>query len=222
MTVSVRCLAASWDEAQRFEQPLLLDTMIPTSALPALDGVVLQSGSEERARSLLQRGAARVLIGDAALADRTLIARLAGEFGGARVGLFVRARRRPNRWSFDTTSNADFKIVAPSVCEPVWDVLRADGSASGFGAGRWIDAMAACGAATALVQVDIDDDADLNIAAGVVERLGEHACFTPATQATPALYDWMRYAGVRSIALAPRLYARRQSLLQPPEVQTPA
>ena len=216
MTPSVHCLAPSYDEAQRFERSLVCDSAIPAAALSGLEAVVLQRQTAERARGLLARGARRVLLGDAALIDPDLVGRLAREYAPERVGLYIAARRKPNRWSFDTTSNADFKTVTPSVCEPAWGVLRSDGTATELNAYHWAAAMVRAGATSALVQVDLADDDDLNICAGFVELLGERVCFAPATQTAPALYDWVAFGQARSIALPPLVYARRKALLTPP------
>jgi hypothetical protein len=76
--------------------------------------------------------------------------------------------------------------------------------------------MEAMGLRSALVAVDIDDDADLNLCAGLVELMGERVCFAPVTQTAPALHEWVRFGQARSIALPPLVYARRRALLAPP------
>lgn len=216
------CLAASVDDAGRFGRPLVFGSSIPAASIDRLAGVVLPHQPESRAQVLLERGAPCVFVGDAALADRGLVGRLAGRYGGERVGVFVPARRMANQWSFETTSNADFKVVAPSCCEAAWEVLRADGSGSGLSAQRWVDAMVGAGARSALVQVDIEDDTDLNLCAGLVETLGERVCLTPARQTAPALDDWIRFGQARWIALAPPLYLRRRALLAPRDAEEAA
>ena len=69
-------------------------------------------------------------------------------------------------WSFDTVSNADFRVVTPSLCEPGWEIVRADGSATGIRVDWWLGEMKKRGIATVLVQVDVLDDTDLNLCAG--------------------------------------------------------
>jgi hypothetical protein len=219
MTPLISCLSDNVDEVERFERPLVFGSAIAPSAIGRLGGVVLPHQPASRAEVLLERGAARVFVGEAALADRGLVARLATRYGGERVGVYVAASRMANQWSFETTSNADFKVVTPSCCEPAWDVLRADGSGTGLSVQRWVAAMVEAGARSALVQVDIEDDTDLNLCAGLVETLGEHVCLTPARQKEPVLDDWVRYGQARWIALAPPLYLRRRALMVPRSAQ---
>lgn len=222
MTPHLCCLAADLNDAREFDAALVFDSAVPAAAHPRLAGVVLAKGSETRAVTLLEQGANRVYVGDAALLDGGVITRLSQRFGGARVGVYVSARRLANHWSFETVSNADFKVVTPSTCEPAWEVLRSDGSASAARAHRWIDQMVQRGAQSALLQVDIRDDADLNLCAGLVESLGERVCFAPATDNEPRLYDWVRYGQARRIALPPSLFRRREALLMPDDAQEPA
>ena len=175
--------------------------------------MILRHGDEARAAALLEAGAPRVLLGEAVLSDAELPLRLAARFGPERVGLFVPARRMAVSWSFDTVSNADFRVVTPSLCQPGWEILRADGSASGIRVGWWLGEMKKRGISTVLVQVDILDDTDLNLCAGLVEDLGEGLWITPGGQADPALTDWVRYGKATRIALPPALFERRAVLL---------
>lgn len=216
MNLALHCLASTLDEARRFDGAWVCDSALAPAALPGLAAIWMPRQPAARARALLQRGARRVLLGDAALDDRDAVLGLASEFGADRVGLYVRARRQPNRWSFETSSNADFKTVTPSVCEPTWVVLRDDGTPTALSTHRWLASMQRAGIRSALVQVDIADDDDLNLCAGLVEMLGEQACFAPATQTAPALHEWVQHARVRSMALPPLVYARRRALLRPP------
>lgn len=214
MNVRLHCLAADPDDAAGIDAPLLFDSPALPVSLAALAGVVVARGDEARITALLERGAARVFVGDAALADPAVITRLQ-RFGPGRVGLYARARRMANDWSFDTTSNADFRIVAPSLCEPAWELLRSDGSVGATHAHHWIDRATQRGARLVLLQVDIRDDADLNLCAGLVERLGGAMCFMPADDHDPPLDEWVRFGQVRHIALPPELYRRRDALLAP-------
>ncbi|MBS0473990.1 MAG: hypothetical protein JSR28_02425 [Proteobacteria bacterium] len=175
--------------------------------------IILPAGGEARASELLTAGATRVLLGEAALRDSELIPRLVARFGAERIGVFVPARRMEVTWSFDTVSNADFRVVTPSLCEAGWEILRADGSASGIRADWWLGEMKKRGASLALVQVDIGDDTDLNLCAGLVEDLGDRLWLAPRRQADPALADWVAYGKAAQIALSPGLFARRAELL---------
>ena len=197
MTPEVRCLSSTGDElvagAFVFDAPDL------DPALAA--GIVLPCEGEQRADALLAAGAACVLVGEAALLDSTLVERLAARHGAARIGVYVPARRLEAQWSFDTTSNADFKVVTPSVCEPTWEVLRADGGGTGALAGWWIGEMIKRGASLALVRADIRDDADLNICAGLVEDCGERLWLGPLSDPAPRLDEWIAYGQLRQIVL---------------------
>lgn len=174
---------------------------------------ILRHGDEARAAALLEAGAPQVLLGEAVLSDADLPLRLAARFGPDRVGLFVPARRMAVSWSFDTVSNADFRVVTPSLCEPGWEILRADGSATGIRVDWWLGEMKKRGIATVLVQVDILDDTDLNLCAGLVEDQGEGLWIAPGGQGEPALIDWVRYGKITRIALPPALFERRAVLL---------
>ena len=214
MNVHLHCLAADENQAAGFGAPLVFDSPALPASLGGWAGVVAVRGDEARIAALLERGAARVFIGDAALADPAVIERLQ-RFGAARLGLYMRARRMANQWSFDATSNADFRIVVPSVCEPAWELLRSDGAVGATHAHQWIERTMQRGARLVLMQVDISDDADLNLCAGLAERLGDTVCFAPADDPAPRLDEWVRYGRVRHIALSPALYRRREALLTP-------
>lgn len=212
MNPQLCCLAPTPDETEGSEAPLVFDAPGLEAQLAGLAGVVLATGSEARAAALLEAGAARVYLGEAALLDSGAVERLVGRFGGERLGVYVPARRMAVNWSFETVSNADFKVVAPSLCEPAWEILRADGAGSGTLAGWWIGEMALRGVHSVLVQADIGDD-ELNLCAELVEKLGERVCFAPAQGSRPALADWVAYGQVKSIALPPALYRERETLL---------
>jgi len=212
--LQLHCLTHDPTEAAGIEAPLLFDSPALPAALAGLAGVVVAHGDEARVAALLERGAARVFVGDAALADPAVIARLQA-FGAARLGVYARARRMVNQWSFDTHSNADFRVVAPSVCEPAWELLRSDATVAVAHAHHWIEQMVRRGARMVLLQADIRDDADLNLCAGLVERFGDAVCFAPASDDKPPLDEWVRYGQVRRIALPPALYQRRDALLAP-------
>jgi hypothetical protein len=181
--------------------------------LAPLAGVVLPAEGEARAAALLDTGAVRVFVGDAALRDAGVVERLVSRFGGERIGVYVPARRMEVGWSFETVSNADFRVVTPSVCEPCWEILRADGSRSGTRVHWWLGEMIKRGVSATLVRVDIRDDADLNVCAGLVEDFGERLWLGPLADPAPALADWVAYGKLARIVLPPALYARREQLL---------
>ncbi len=189
----------------------------------AVQGIVLPAADEGRARHWLEAGARRVFLGEAALADGELVGRLAAEYGGDRIGVYVPATRMEVSWSLDTVSNADFSVVTPSVCEPAWEILRADGGRTGTFAGWWIRAMFERGAAEAILRVDIRDDADLNICAGLTEDLGDRLWFAPWDAADNDFMEWTTWGKVQRIAVEPAdLDADpRLRLLAEPAVATP-
>lgn len=171
-----------------------------------IEGVVLRRGGPEQARGLLADGAPRVYLGEAALLDGSIVGKLAAEFGGERIGVFIPAKRMQVSWSMDSDSNADFRVMTPSVCEPCWEILRADGARSGTHAGWWLDAMFASGATSALLGVDVRDDADLNILADLTERWGQRLWLAPLEDATPDLGAWVGLGGALRLAVPEPIY----------------
>jgi len=176
-------------------------------------GVILASGDEQRAATLLAAGADCVFVGEAALIDSTAINRLVARYGGESVGIYAPLRRQTVSWSLETVSNADFKTITPSRCEPAWEVVKADGSSTGALAPWWLAAMRELGASRFLVQVDIRDDTDLNLCAGLVEDLGDALWIGPLADPAPGLADWVEYGQCRQLALPQALHAQRASLL---------
>lgn len=217
MSPQVHCLVADRADTAAFAAPLVFDTEQPLAAPATCTGVVAARADEARLAQLLEQGFARVFVGDAALADPEVISRLARRYGGGRLGVYARVRRMANQWSFDTVSNADFRIVAPSVCEPAWEVLRSSGEVGATHAHHWLERMARRGAHMVLLHTDLHDDADLNLCAGLVELFGDAVCFAPADDENPRLDEWVRYGQVRRIALPPALYRRREALLAAPD-----
>lgn len=175
--------------------------------------VALGSESEEDACQLLLAGAQRVFLADAALRDSTVITRLVKRFGNSRIGLHVPVQRQAVSWSFETESNADFSVVTPSLCEPTWEVLKADGQSSGVRAIHWVEAMLQHGVSSVLLRADLQDDADLNLCAGLIEMAGDRLWVGPRTQTSFVLGDWIDFAHVTRVALPAALYARRHTLL---------
>lgn len=176
-------------------------------------GVILASGDEQRAATLLASGASCVFIGAAALGDSTVIERLVAAHGAERIGIYAPLRRQTVSWSFETVANADFKTITPSHCEPAWEVIQPDGAGTGTLAGWWLQAMRELGASRFLVRVDIRDDTDLNLCAGLVEDLGAALWIGPLADAAPPLADWVDYGQCRQIVLADAAYAQRDGLL---------
>ena len=176
-------------------------------------GILLPIGSEQRATTLLASGAACVFVGEAALDDSTVVDRLVAAHGTERIGIYAPVARQNISWSFETVSNADFKTVTPSHCEPAWEVLRADGTGTGTLAAWWLAAMRESGASCFLVRVDIDDDTDLNLCAGLVEKLGDGLWIGPLADPAPRLADWVNFGQCRQIVLAEASHAQAACLL---------
>lgn len=209
MTVRFCCLSDIFDPAH--DAQFLFDGPTVDACAASCAGIVLTNGSEARAEDLLAAGARQVLIGEAALLDSGSIERLVEKYGKERIGLYVPVRNLAVDWSFETVSNADFKVVTPSVCEPTWEVLRADGSGTGTHAEWWVGQMVERGARTVLLHADIEDDIDLNLCAGLVEKLGEQLWVAPRTNCTPPLADWIAFGQVRQLALPADLYQQREA-----------
>lgn len=171
-------------------------------------GVILSDGDEQRAATLIAAGADCVFVGEAALQDSTVVERLVAKHGKERIGIYAPLQRQTVSWSFETVSNADFKTVTPSHCEPAWEVLRADGSGTGTLAAWWLKAMRELGASHFLVRVDIHDDTDLNLCAGLVEDLGDALWIGPLLKPAPQLADWVDFGQCRQLALPAAIYAQ--------------
>lgn len=207
MTIRFCCLAESFDPSR--EAQFVFDDPTVEQCAGQCAAIVLAEGDEARAEALLEAGAPQVLIGEAALLDSGIIERLVARYGGERIGLYVPVGNLAVDWSFETVSNADFKVVTPSLCEPTWEVLRADGSSTGSHAEWWIGQMLERGAQTVLLRADIADDTDLNLCAGMVEKLGDQLWIAPLSTTAPPLADWIAFGQVRQLALPPALYQRR-------------
>lgn len=177
-------------------------------------GIILARGEEAEARAtaLLAADALLVLLGEAALTDSGVVARLASAHPG-KVGIYAPVGRQTVSWSFETLSNADFKTVTPSYCEPAWEVLKADGSPTGTLAGWWLNAMRTLGASHFLIAADVRDDTDLNILAGLVEDFGDSLWVGPRNDETTFLSDWVCHGQCRQLALSPSLFEQRATLL---------
>ncbi|PWB51979.1 MAG: hypothetical protein C3F18_08650 [Nitrosomonadales bacterium] len=163
--------------------------------------IVLRHAGGERACELVARGAERVLIGEAALLDSSLIETLVKALGAEKVGVWVPARRMEVNWSLDLYSNADFKCITPSHVKPAWEILKSDGSRSGTDAAWWLGQMLGRGASLALLGVDIADDTDLNLCAELEEQFGSQLWLTPLAVAEADLLPWIVFGLARNLVI---------------------
>lgn len=198
LTVRRLCKALPMDEG---EPVFLFDRNLFAADPRKIEGIVVPNGGKEHVRQLLLAGAPRVYVGEDALLHSTVVEQLAAEFGSGRIGLYVPVRRMQVSWSMDTVSNADFRVMTPSVCEPCWEILKADGSRTGTHVAWWIGEMFKLGASSALICVDMTDDADLNILAGMTERWGDHLWLAPLAEPAPDLAAWVDLGGARQLAV---------------------
>jgi hypothetical protein len=167
----------------------------------ACAGIVLADGGEQRAATLLNIGAPIVFLGESALKDSAIVGRLVVAHGGERIGIYAPVKRQTVSWSFETVSNADFRTVTPSHCEPAWEVLLADGTPTGTLVAWWLGALRDLGAMQYLVRTAILDDTDLNLCADLVERFGDALWLAPAGEGGVPLADWVQYGQARQLAL---------------------
>jgi len=165
--------------------------------------IVLPAGDEARARALLAAGAAGVLLGDAALLDSALPGRLAGQYGGERIGVRLPMRPMPVSWTLDSDSNADFRCITPSLGERQWEVLLSDGAGTGTQAGWWLQQMFAQGAGRALLSLQGMEEADFNLHAGLMEDFGPSLWLDARGLDTPTLAAWVAWGQARNLALPP-------------------
>lgn len=183
------------------EDDFVFDAPGVEAVADACAGIVLAQGDEQRATTLLNIGAPLVFLGEAALRDSNAVARLVAAHGGERIGVYAPVERQTVSWGFDTVSNADFRTVTPSHCEPAWEVLLADGSPTGTLVAWWLTALRDLGATQFLVRVDIHDDVDLNLCADLVERFSDTLWLEPVAGGEVPLADWIRYGQARRLAL---------------------
>lgn len=211
--LAVRRWVAYQQDMEVAEDDFIFDDTGVEAIASLCAGVILPAGDEQRAATLLASGAVCVLVGEAALRDSTVIDRLVAKHGAERIGIYAPVRRQTVSWSFETVSNADFKTITPSHCEPAWEVLQADSTGTGTLAGWWLKAMRELGVSRFVVRVDIVDDTDLNLCAGLVEELGGAMWIGPLADGMPNLADWVDYGQCRQIVLPEAVYAQRDSLL---------
>lgn len=192
-----------------------LDTgdVLAVADLAGAYAVVAPGNDEARVRELLGACPGRIYLGDVALLDADAVARLAAEFGSERIGVYLPARRIEVNWSLDTESNADFRVLTPSHCQPAFEVLWADGTRTGTLLTWWLQVMVEKGASSALLHLDLADDNDLNIAAGLVEDYGPRLWFSALSPERADFEQWVRWGQVRQLALASRTRAENPSLM---------
>lgn len=200
------CCLARADDALPPEPAFVFDAESLPADPATLLGVVLPTQGLRRAQELLERGVPQVLLGEAALLDGGMVEKLAGKFGAERVGIYVPTMRMQVNWAMDVTSNADFRIMRPSVCEPCWEVLRGDGARSGANAAWWVGEMQKRGATTVMVRTDIRDDWDLNLCAALVEQCGDRLWIGPLEDERPALAEWIEYSNAGHLVVPRALY----------------
>lgn len=220
MNVQFCCLARNISEVSP-ATPTFLHFSPRLLSVPSLvvnAQVVLAGEPVSTAVALLRAGARKVLLGEAALLDGTAVQQLVSAFGSGRVGLHAPVQRQAVNWTIETESNEDFSVITPSVCEPVWEVLKANGETSGVRAVTWVSTLIAQGASTVLLRADIEDDADLNLCAGMVEAAGEKLWVAPLAKSTPVstpvFADWIEFGQVARLALPTALYANRHALVK--------
>jgi hypothetical protein len=164
-------------------------------------GVVLEGGGLAQARARLAAGARQVLLADAALEDISLMRSALAEFGGERVGAWLPARRAAVSWTLDTRSNGDFKCMSPSNPQARWEVLTSDMHSTGTDVGRWVEQLVHAGVQTILISVDMQDDRDLDLCAGLVECFGARLWFSSLTAVDVDFGAWVEFAQVSRLVL---------------------
>lgn len=179
--------------------------------------VVLTTGDETRASELINRGAGRVLLGDAALRDGDLINRLVHAYGSERIGVWLPVRRMAVSWELDFESNEDFRCVTPSLGKPTWEILDDDGLGTGTDAAWWLDQMLSQGAAMALLAVDHCDDHDLNLCAELVEKHPDQVYLTPLEKPEADLAPWVTFGQAQHLVLPPKYDDQALLAIRQPE-----
>lgn len=163
--------------------------------------VVLEGGGLAQARVRLAAGARQVLLADAVLHDISLMRSALAEFGAGRVGAWLPVRRAAVSWALDTQSNGDFKCMAPSNPQARWDVLTSDMRHTGPEAGSWVEQLVRMGVGTILISVDMQDDRDLDLCAGLVERFAERLWFSTLDAPDADFAPWVEFGQVRRLVL---------------------
>ncbi len=187
--------------AGSLEQPqFMFDRGEPAAPLQNVS-LVLPSTDLSVMRARLAAGARQVLLADGTLRDMALIQSAVAEFGGTRVGAWLPLRRMEVCWALDSHSNGDFKCMVPSNPQARWEVLSVDRQRTGTEAGGWIDRLARSGVKTVLVSVDMQDDRDLDLCAGLMERFGDLLWFSPLDETTADFASWVEFGQVSRLVL---------------------
>lgn len=163
--------------------------------------VVSPQADAQRIDELVVAGAEQVLLGESALQDGTLVTEAIARHGGERIGVWLPVRRAVVSWGFDTTSNADFSVVAVTNPVPRWVVLRADRSPTDVDALWWAGQMVAAGCASVLVSVAEPEDDDLLACAEMAEIAGERLWLDAGADDVEELRFWARYGQARQLVL---------------------
>jgi hypothetical protein len=163
--------------------------------------VVSAQADAGRIDEILAAGAEQVLLGESALQDGTLIAGAVARHGAERIGVWLPVRRAAVSWEFDTSSNADFSVVAVTNPVPRWVVLLADGSHTDVDAQWWAGQMIAAGCSMVLVSVEAPEDDDLLACAEMAEVAGERFWLDTGSADTEELRFWVRYGHARRLLL---------------------
>lgn len=161
--------------------------------------VMLGTRGEAAARALLDAGYGGVLVGDAAVRDPSLLERLASAYGSERVGVALRAARLRVSWGLDSESNSDFRVMRPTHVVPDWEIVLGGAMRTGALVGWWLGQMFERGIGRATVTVDIADDADLNILAGLTESFGEKFAVGLRREDLARIEELVRLCGVKHV-----------------------
>lgn len=212
--LAIRHLYRQEEVEEPTENDLIFDAPGAEDIASRCAGIVLENGDEMRATTLLRAGVPVVYLGEAVLRDATLVDRLVAAYGSSRIGIYAPTKRMEVSWHLDTVSNADFMTLTPSICEPAWEVLKADGSPTGTMAHWWLKALAGRGVEHLLVAAEVTEDADLNIMAGLVEEFGDNLWVAPLGdgQMRPLL-EWVTYGHCLRLALPSSYRDLEQALL---------
>jgi hypothetical protein len=183
------------------EQPQFMFDRGEISTRLANLSVVLERGGVARAGACVTAGAHRVLLTDAVLRDASVMRSALAEFGGARIGAWLPVRRMAVSWALDSQSNGDFKCMVPCNPQARWEVLGSDRQPTGTPAERWIEQLVQMGVAMLLVSVDMHDERDLDLCAGLIERFGDRLWFSPLDATDADVASWVEFGQVRQLVL---------------------
>lgn len=163
--------------------------------------VVSPRADAGRIDELLAAGVEQVLLGESVLQDGSLVTGAVARHGGERIGVWLPVCRAQASWGFDTTSNADFSVVAVTNPVPRWVALLTDRSATDVDAQWWAGEMIAAGCTTVLVSVAAPEDDDLLACAEMAEIAAECFWLDPGSADIEELRFWVRYGQARQLVL---------------------